>query len=144
MTQSYLKPVPQPTHESKPYWDALMEGKLLLQACGQCGKVRHYPRPLCDTCFSFDVKWIEASGRGSVHSWTVTQHAFNPGFKGEVPYVLATVDLEEGVRMLAPLRGVKETAVKVGLPVRVAFEKPKADLATPAFVAESQPFPVRA
>ena len=137
ITETYLKPVPEPTLESKPYWDALMEGKLLLQICGQCGKVRHYPRPLCDVCFSFNVKWIEASGRGTVHSWTITHHAFSPGFKAEVPYVLATVDLEEGVRVLAPLRGVKETDIKIGLPVRVTFERRKADLITPAFVSDS-------
>jgi uncharacterized OB-fold protein len=136
-TETYLKPVPQPTHESKPYWDALMEGKLVLQTCGQCGKVRHYPRPLCDACFSFDVTWTEASGRGTVHSWTIAHHAFSPGFKAEVPYVLVTVDLEEGVRMQAPLRGVKETDIKIGLPVRVTFERPKADLTTPAFVSNS-------
>ena len=77
----------------------------MLQSCGACGKVRHYPRPLCDACYSFDVRWIEAKGTGTVHSWTVTHHAFNPGFKAELPYVLVTVDLAEGVRMQAPLRG---------------------------------------
>ena len=73
--ETYLKPVPEPTHESKPYWDGLQNGRLLLQKCGQCGKIRHYPRPVCDVCYSFEVKWIEASGRGTVHSWTITHHA---------------------------------------------------------------------
>ncbi len=77
----------------------------MLQSCGACGKVRHYPRPLCDACYSFDVRWIDAKGRGTVHSWTVTHHAFHPGFKADLPYVLVTVDLTEGVRMQAPLRG---------------------------------------
>lgn len=130
----YLKPVPEPTPESKPYWDALNEGRLVLQSCGACGKVRHYPRPLCDACYSFDVRWIEAKGTGTVHSWTVTHHAFNPGFKAELPYVLVTVDLAEGVRMQAPLREADASALKTGLPVRLSIELARDGLALPAFV----------
>ena len=133
---AYLKPVPEPTEDSKPYWDGLDEGKLRLQQCGGCGKVRHYPRPLCDACYSFDVRWIEANGRGTVHSWTVTHHAFNAGFKAELPYVLVTVDLDEGVRLQAPLRGVEGKDVRIGLPVRVTFERAKEGLTLPAFVVE--------
>lgn len=129
----YLKPVPEPTPESKPYWDALNEGRLVLQSCGACGKVRHYPRPLCDACYSFDVRWIDAKGTGTVHSWTVTHHAFNPGFKTELPYVLVTVDLTEGVRMQAPLRGADADTLEPGLPVRLVIEAARDGLALPAF-----------
>jgi uncharacterized OB-fold protein len=129
----YLKPMPEPTPESKPYWDALNEGRLVLQSCGACGKVRHYPRPLCDACYSFDVRWIEAKGTGTVHSWTVTHHAFNPGFKPELPYVLVTVDLAEGVRMQAPLRDADARSLKPGLPVRLVIEVARDGLALPAF-----------
>lgn len=131
----HLKPLPEPTQESQPYWDALGEGRLLLQSCGACGKVRHYPRPLCDACYSFDVRWIEAKGTGTVHSWTVTHHAFNPGFKAELPYVLVTVDLAEGVRMQAPLRDPDLNGLRIGLPVRVIVELANDELALPAFVA---------
>ena len=130
----YLKPVPEPTPESKPYWDALNEGRLVLQSCGACGKVRHYPRPLCDACYAFDVRWIDAKGTGTIHSWTVTHHAFNPGFKAELPYVLVTVDLAEGVRMQAPLRNADASALKRGLPVRLSIELAREGLALPAFV----------
>jgi uncharacterized OB-fold protein len=130
----YLKPVPEPTPESKPYWDALNEGRLVLQSCGACGKVRHYPRPLCDACYAFDVRWIDAKGTGTIHSWTVTHHAFNPGFKAELPYVLVTVDLPEGVRMQAPLRNAEESKLKRGLPVRLSIELAREGLALPAFV----------
>jgi uncharacterized protein len=130
----YLKPIPEPTPESKPYWDALNEGRLVLQSCGACGKVRHYPRPLCDACYSFDVRWIEAKGTGTIHSWTVAHHAFNPGFKGELPYTLVTADLPEGVRMQAPLRNADAGALKLGLPVRLSIELAREGLALPAFV----------
>lgn len=134
--EANLKPIPEPTQESKPYWDGLNEDRLLLQMCGNCGKMRHYPRPLCDACYSFEVKWIEAKGTGKVHSWTITHHAFHPGFKAELPYVLVTVDLDEGVRVQAPLRGVEASDLRIGLPVRVVFEIAKEGLTLPAFVAD--------
>src|SRR5262249_21358678 len=81
---------------TRTYWDALNEGRLVIQHCGQCGKPRHYPRPVCDACYSMDAAWREASGRGAVHSWTVAHHPFNIGFKRDLPYVMVTVDLAEG------------------------------------------------
>lgn len=129
-----LKPIPEPTLESRPYWDGLNEFRLRLQKCGNCGKVRHYPRPLCDACYSFDVTWIDATGRGKVHSWTVAHHAFHPGFQAELPCVLAIVDLDEGVRMNAPLRGVEPGEMKIGLPVKITFEPAQDGLTLPAFV----------
>ena len=131
--EAYLKPVPEPGRESKPYWDGLNEGRLLIQKCGGCGKLRHYPRALCDACYSFAVEWVEASGRGRVHSWTVTHHPFNQGFKRELPYILVTVDLEEGVRMQAQLRGAKPDQLKVGQAVHARYERVKEGLTLPCF-----------
>jgi uncharacterized OB-fold protein len=134
MADEYLKPTPSPTRDTQPYWDGLNEGKLLIQKCGKCGKLRHYPRPLCDACYSFDVAWVEASGNGKVHSWTVTHHPFNMGFKRELPYALATVDLAEGVRMQAQLRDVPAEKIAIGLPVSLRVERAKDDLTLPYFV----------
>ena len=129
----YEKLVPSPTPDTQPFWDGLMAGKLVLQACADCGKVRHYPRPMCDACWSMNAKWIEASGFGKVHSWTVSHYAFHPGFKGDLPYVLVTVDLDEGVRMNAQVRGIAEADLRVGLLVKVGFDKVKDDLTLPVF-----------
>ena len=129
-----LRPVPEATPESKPFWDALDQGRLVLQRCAACGKVRHYPRPVCDACYSMEATWIEATGRGKVYSFTVTHHAFDPGFKSEVPYILVTVELDEGVRMNAPLRGTEAHEIRIGMPVRIAFERVRDDLTLPAFV----------
>src|SRR5678816_4904029 len=90
-TEAAAKPLPEPTRDSKPYWDGLNEGRLLLQQCAACMRIRHYPRPVCDACYSMEVAWIEASGRGRVHSWTVAHHPFHPGFKEELPYIVAIV-----------------------------------------------------
>ncbi len=128
---SYDKLVPSPTPETQPYWDGLKEGRLRLQRCAGCGKVRHYPRPVCDACWSMAVDWVDAAGTGTVHSWTVTHYAFHPGFKGDLPYLLLTVDLAEGVRMNARARGIETP--QVGLPVKVAFETATEDLTLPVF-----------
>ena len=93
-------------------------GGSCIQQCAACGKLRHYPRPVCDACYSMEVTWQQVSGRGPVHSWTVAHHPFHPGFKTELPYVLATVDLEEGVRMIAQLRGVAPDAIASASPSR--------------------------
>jgi uncharacterized OB-fold protein len=131
----YDKLVPSPTPDTQPYWDGLNENRLRLQRCADCKTVRHYPRPVCPSCYSMNAEWIDASGRGAVHSWTITHYAFHPGFKGDLPYALLTVDLEEGVRMQAQARGIDAAALRVGLPVKVAFERVKEDLTLPVFVA---------
>jgi uncharacterized OB-fold protein len=134
VSDGYTRLVPSPTPETQPYWDGLNEHRLRLQRCADCGKVRHYPRPICDACYSMAVDWIDATGRGTVHSWTITHYAFHPGFKSDLPYTLLTVDLEEGVRMNAQARGIEPAALRVGLPVRVAFEPAKQGLTLPVFV----------
>lgn len=136
MSEGYAKPLPHPSADTQPYWDGLNAGKLLLQCCGDCGKVRHYPRPVCDACWSMAVRWVEASGRGTVHSWTVTHHAFHPGFKAELPYTLVTVDLAEGVRVNARLRGMEANELRPGLPVRIGFERVTEDVTLPVVMPE--------
>lgn len=114
-----LYPLENP--DSRPYWDGLKERRLMLQRCGDCGTVRHYPRPVCDRCYSMEVDWVEASRRGAVHSWSVSHHAFHPSFKDALPTTYVTVDLEEGVRLVAILRDPGAT-LAVGLRVEVRFE----------------------
>lgn len=130
---SYDKLVPTPTPDTQPYWQGLKEGRLCLQRCADCGKVRHYPHPVCDACWSMNTDWVDAGGRGTVHSWTITHYAFHPGFKNDLPYILLTVDLPEGVRMNAQARGIDPADLRIGLPVQVGFEKVTDELSLPVF-----------
>jgi uncharacterized OB-fold protein len=132
---SYDKLVPAPTPETQPFWDGLKERRLRLQKCADCGKIRHYPRPMCDACFSMNADWTDAAGTGTIHSWTITHYAFHPGWKGDLPYTLLTVDLPEGVRMNAQARGIPEAALRVGLPVKVVYDAVTDDLTLPVFEA---------
>lgn len=131
--QKYSKPVPEPTLESQPFWDSLRDHKIKIQQCASCGKFRHYPRPVCDGCFSMQVKWTEISGKGKVHSWATSHHAFNPGFKDEIPYTQVTVDLDEGVRMQGRLRGGDAGSLKIGQPMQAKIEDATNELSLVVF-----------
>lgn len=113
------RPEPPDSPLSRPYWEAAAQGRLVLQCCRQCGKVRHYPRLLCDACHSRDVDWTTASGQGRIHSWTISHHAFHPAFAAQLPYALVTVDLAEGVRALGRWAGGD---LRLGAPVRAVFD----------------------
>lgn len=128
------RPLAPPNPDTAPYWDGLRAGRLLLQRCAACGTIRHYPRPLCAACHSFDVDWVPASGAGEVHSWTVIHHAFHPAFKQQVPYTLVTVDLAEGVRVNVPLRDAAPESLAIGRRVRIVFERVSPMLTLPACV----------
>ena len=106
--------MPTPTRESQPYWDGMREGKLMLQHCASCGKVRHYPRPVCPHCFSMESEFKAAPLTGTLHTWTVCHHPFNFFFKAEAPYIVALVDMDAGVRINAPLRGIAEADLRIG------------------------------
>ena len=134
MNESHNKPLPEPSIDSQPYWDGLKERRLLLQTCGNCRKIRHYPRPVCDKCYSMEVDWTEASGRATVHSWTQTHHPFHAGFRGETPYILVIVDLAEGVRMQSQLLDVDIEHVHTGMPVEVVFVDTTDDVTLPMFL----------
>lgn len=134
MNDRLTKPVSMPTTLSAPYWQGLQEGRLLLQACTQCGSLRHYPRLLCTRCYSDGVRWLQAEGGGRIHSWTVAHHAFHASFAGALPYTLVTVDLKEGPRALGRWLG---NMLALGMPVRARIEM-QDGVAELAFEPDSQ------
>ena len=115
------KPLPQPDALSGPYWEAAAEGRLLIQRCPACTRHQWYPRPLCLACGAREPDWVEASGRGTVHTFSVVRRTPNREFADELPYVFAIVELEEGVRMATRLVGTPPERVRCGMPVRVTF-----------------------
>ncbi len=130
-----LKPVPHATPESQSYWNGVAEGRLRLQRCSQCGLVRHYPQLVCTKCYSVAVEWIDASGRGTIHSWTVAHHAFHPAFKADLPYTLVTIDLEEGPRALGRLDLASQSKLHIGMAVQVSFPANDQGVKLPMFTA---------
>src|SRR5438876_438099 len=131
----YAKPLPEITAESKPFWDACARHELLVQKCRACGTVQYYPRGVCAACWSADVEWTPSAGRGRVYTFTVTYRTQARGFRDELPYVLAWIELEEGVQVMSNIVAVDPAKVAVGLPVRVTFDDVKEGLSIPKFTA---------
>jgi uncharacterized OB-fold protein len=111
---------PVPDDVSAPYWEGIAEGVLRIQRCGACGRHVFYPRAVCPHCGSGELSWVEASGSGRVHAFTVV-HRAPPDHRDEAPYVVALVELQEGVRMMTRLVDVEPAAVRVDIPVEVAI-----------------------
>lgn len=138
MTTEYKRPLPLPTTDTKPYWEACARHEFIIPRCRSCGKHFFYPRSLCPNCMSTDLEWVKASGRGKVYSFSVVQHPFRPEWKDAVPYVAALVDLEEGPRMSTNIVGCKPEEVKIDMPVEVVFEDLVPGVAVPKFKPSSR------
>ena len=104
-----------------------------MRFCGACGARQHYPRGVCASCWSEDIEWQRASGRGTIYTFTVTYRSQARGFKDEVPYVIAWVELEEGVQVLTNIVGCDPARVAIGMPVRVTFEDATPEISIPRF-----------
>ena len=133
MTSTAERPLPARTDLTAPFWEAAARGKLVVQCCLDCGQWRHYPRPMCPRCQSTSVEWCEVSGQGEVYSFTIAHQAFHPFWAERVPYVVATIELAEGVRMVSELPNVSPEEIRVGLRVEVGFERVAEDLWLPVF-----------
>jgi uncharacterized OB-fold protein len=118
-------------HDNAWWWEGIERGELLIQKCSACGELRHPPRPMCGKCQSLEWETAAASGRGSVHSYTVLHHPQVPGY--EYPLVVALVDLEEGTRLVANVVDCKPDAVRIGMRVACSIESVDEEMKLPVF-----------
>ena|ERR1700728_1705152 len=128
---SPARPAPILTDDNFLFWEAAKEGKLVTQQCGQCGRLRHPPRPMCPACHSLVFEMIELAGTGVVYSYSFLHHPQSPAFT--YPVIAALVDLDEGVRLVSNLVDVEPSDVRIGLPVEVRFVPTRNDGAVPVF-----------
>lgn len=133
------KPLPRITPDSEPFWAACRAHRWVLPFCTQCGKAHLPPGPVCPFCFAVDLQWREASGRGTVSSWTRVHQAWFPAFADDLPYNVIQVQLEEGPRVTANLIGGTDALLRIGLPVRVVFDDVSDAVTLPRFVPDVQP-----
>ena len=118
----YLKPLPEPTPISQPFWDAAREGKLLIQRSRKTGKAVFYPRAISPFGPDDELEWFEASGRGTVYTYTVARRPTAPQWANEPPLVIAIVELEEGARMTTNITDCDPANVRIGMPVTAVFD----------------------
>jgi uncharacterized protein len=123
MPETYTGPIPKPTPETKPFWEAAKQHRLRIQRCGDCAQHYFYPRPLCPHCLSRNVTWVDCSGRGRLHTFLIN---YRPprNFPVQQPYIIGIVELEEGARMMSTIVGVDADPkqLRCDMPVEVVFE----------------------
>jgi len=116
---NFLPPTNASSAAAKPFWEGLARHKLMAQVCRHCETRFFPPRSLCPACLEGEPAWVELSGRGSLHSWTVI-HVAGPEF--DTPFTLGLVDLEHGVgRIAAKIRDAGARPLEVGMPVHIGY-----------------------
>jgi uncharacterized OB-fold protein len=123
MTQvSVMKPKPRITALERPFWDGCNAHRLMIQHCTACSKAVFYPRACCPHCHADRLEWIQASGSGRVISHTTVWRTHHDGFNGEVPYVFAAIQLDEGACIYGQLlHAPVDGPSLVGTPVVAVF-----------------------
>lgn len=115
--------MPRPTPESQPFWDACARHELVMQRCTSCERFWFPPSNRCQHCWSDGFAWMPVSGRGELFSFTVFHRAYARELAGQLPYVVAVVECEEGPRLITNVVGCELDLVRVGMPVEVVFEE---------------------
>ncbi|MEE8332962.1 MAG: Zn-ribbon domain-containing OB-fold protein [Alphaproteobacteria bacterium] len=133
MVDGYDKPLPIPTPESRPYWDAARAHRLALQRCGDCGRHWHPPSTVCPGCGSREHDWVDSSGKGKVFSFVTYHRLYNKGWKDDLPYVVAVIELEEGARLLSNVIGIEPDDVACDMAVEVVFDDVTGEVTLPRF-----------
>jgi uncharacterized OB-fold protein len=130
---SYKLPLPRTGGTSADFYRFCQQHELRFQRCTECGTWRHIPRDMCANCGSFKFEWARSSGKGKVFSWTTATQAMMPQFADKVPYSPVIVELDEGVRLVTWLIGVKPDELKLDMPVEVAFDDVTPEVSLPKF-----------
>ncbi len=117
------KPLPEPPAEAQPVLQAAAGGRLILQRCRSCEAVQFPPRVHCTSCGHAGVEHVEATGRGTVHTFAVIHRNRTPGWADELPYVVAVIDLDEGCRITSNVIGCAPDTVHIGMAVGIVFEE---------------------
>jgi uncharacterized OB-fold protein len=130
----YTGPLPKPTPETRPFWEAAKRRVLMVQRCNDCAQHYFYPRPLCPHCLSRAVEWVAVSGRGRLHTFVIN-HRAPRGFPIQGPFIVAIVELDEGPRLLTNLVGVAPDPrqLRCDMPVEVVFEDLTDEITLPKF-----------
>ena len=114
------------------WWERVAkDGVLPIQRCSDCKKLRHPPRPMCDQCGSQKFDSIAASGRGTVHTFTVIHYPQFPGY--EYPIISIIVDLAEGERMASTLVECKPEDARIAMPVELLIHTDEDGFKIPFF-----------
>ena len=129
MAEQRKIPAPMVNPETKAFFDAARQGKLMVGKCNACGETHYYPRAHCPFCFAGKTELVESKGNGTIYSYSVMRRA-------KPPYAIAYVALDEGVTMMTNIVDCDLNAIRIGQAVRVVFKAtedgPPVPMFTPA------------
>lgn len=133
---TWNKPYPNIPEDMKDYWAALREHRFVLWHCRTCG-AWYWPMACCrnhpNEPYMGNMELKEASGRGKVFTYNIHYRAFHPGFRDEIPYIFALIELEESPLFPSTIIGCGEEKIRIGLPVEVSFEDVEEGFTLPKF-----------
>ena len=134
------KPVPVPDEASAPFFAGALAGRLMLLRCRACGTfmsptayLRVPVRPRCVRCFSADIGWDSSSGRATLYSFAIMHQLYDEAFAAELPYNIAVVETEEGVRLTSQVLDCPNEQLEIGMALEVVFEQLSETVAIPKF-----------
>lgn len=116
------RPLPRINADTKPYWDAAADSRLVYQHCTSCNHAQFPPRRICAACGSTELEWKQSAGRGKIATFSVVHRAPTEAFRDLTPFVLALVDLDEGFRLMVNVSAPDPSAIQIGGPIRIVFE----------------------
>ena len=137
--REYKLPVPVADEASGPFYEGAREGKLMLLRCAACGRYRLPGRERCVDCWSMEAEWAEASGRGKLYSFGVMHQQYHPAFADEIPYNFATVELEEGPRLVTNIVEATNEELRVDMAVEAVFDDVNEETTLIRFRPRSEP-----
>jgi uncharacterized OB-fold protein len=119
----YAKPLPTPDPLTKIFWDSVKAHAMQIQQCGVCQKYIFYPRAVCPHCGSRELAWKPVSGKAKLYGYTINmgKHPSTAAFSNDTPYVVAVVELAEGVRMMTNLVGIEPDPAKIKVDMDVVL-----------------------
>ena len=130
----YVKPLPIVDVQSKPFWSACNEERLVIQQCKACGTNRFPATHYCANCQSDSYDWVESSGKGKVFSWIIVNHPVPGDIWGDaVPYAVGLIELDEGVRMVSNIIDCDHKKIVGDMRVEVTFEQAGDEFKLPKF-----------
>ncbi|MDB5822430.1 MAG: DNA-binding protein, partial [Herminiimonas sp.] len=121
--------------DTKPFWDGVKQGKLVIQYCTEAKKFQYYPRPVSIYTGRRTLEWREVSGKGSIYAFTVVRIP-GPGLEGRLPLCVATIELDEGVRMIVNILDCAPEDLAIGKRVKLAWDRLTDTQQYPAFALE--------
>jgi len=126
------KQLPIMTSVERDFWEGAKQHKLMSYKCLSCGTY-YYPATHCVLCDNPKMEWVEVSGKGHVYTFVVYHRAYHPAWKGDVPYNVSWVKLDEGPLLVSNVVECKNEDLSIGMPVEAVFEDVTEEISLPKF-----------